>query len=296
MKNKVAVIGSTSFLAKYLIQYNKNTFDFSGFSRTNTSGEIEHFIFDYPSMDIDYSKLLAFDAIVVCAARGLKNDSKVIDIYNLNTFFPIKLATYLNENEFRGKLITFGSYFEIGNNSVQKLFKEEEVLNSTFEVPNNYCVSKRILSSYFKSVRLNFQHFHLILPTIYGVGEDHKRLIPYVINSLKNNEKPKLTSGKQVREYVHAKDIADLISLLLQENNFQPGIYNVPGNEILPIKDLVSVILKEFDLTNEAIQISKERYDESMLYLSLNAAKLKAMIPNWHPSISISTSIKDYII
>ena len=295
MKSKVALIGSTSFLAKYLIQCSSNNFEFSGFGRTNINREIEHFDFDYPSIDIDYNKLLNFDAIVICAARGIKNDSNAIDIYELNAFFPIRVVTYLNENRFKGKLITFGSYFEIGNNKIRKSFTEKELLNSCLEVPNNYCISKRILSNYFRSIKINFQYFHLILPTIYGIGEDGKRLIPYIVNSLKKNEKPKLTNGKQVREYIHARDLVALIFVLIEGHDIQSGIYNVPGNEILQIKDIVSIALNEFNLTNDAIETSKERYDQSMLYLSLNASKIKIAVPNWHPTISISTSIKEYI-
>ena len=42
-------------------------------------------------------------------------------------------------------------------------------------VPNDYCISKRLLTRYINSSSQSFKHIHLILPTIYGEREGKHR-------------------------------------------------------------------------------------------------------------------------
>ncbi|MCS2389276.1 hypothetical protein NXV57_19075 [Bacteroides thetaiotaomicron] len=62
------------------------------------------------------------------------------------------------------------------------------MLTSTCPAPNDYTVSKRMLSAFVSSYKHEFTHWHFYIPTIYGVGENPKRLIPYVITAIRNGE------------------------------------------------------------------------------------------------------------
>jgi nucleoside-diphosphate-sugar epimerase len=46
---------------------------------------------------------------------------------------------------------------------------------------------------------------------VYGSGEDPERLIAYVINQLLDDEPALLTSGRQIRDYLHVDDVAAAI-------------------------------------------------------------------------------------
>lgn len=84
-----------------------------------------------------------------------------------------------------------------------------------------------------------FNDFVICLPTIYGVRKQADRLIPYLVRSLRQGERPRLSAGMQVRQYLHGRDAADLSARLLLGSPIPSGIYNVAGPDVLAIKDLV---------------------------------------------------------
>lgn len=73
---------------------------------------------------------------------------------------------------------------------------------------------------------------------VYGVGEHEKRLVPVVINKLKNNEIFETTSGDLIRDYMLSQDIAGAFTKLLDTN--VEGSVNICSGEKTRIKDVVS--------------------------------------------------------
>lgn len=138
MRPRVAIIGSNSFVADYIIQsLQEFPCQIVGFSRNDSQVLSEHILFDYPIYSIDFDDLLSFDFILYCAGSGIQAGTPEGMTYGLNTFFPVEMALHLNEKKFSGKLITFGSYFEIGNNNAAFSYSEEQLLASSLAVPNS---------------------------------------------------------------------------------------------------------------------------------------------------------------
>jgi nucleoside-diphosphate-sugar epimerase len=213
-------------------------------------------------------------------------------IYGLNTFEPIKVAIELEKNNFKGKFITFGSYFEIGSNTIEKKFSESEVVFSKGNVPNHYCNSKRMLSRFISGHLHKIKWFHFILPTIYGPTENPIRLIPYLINSILINEPIKVTSGTQRRQYIHIEDVIDLITKILHDIS-EGNIYNVAPNNSISIKELIETILETMSYNDANVSIIS-RVDENMKYLSLDTTKTNKVF-NWEPKINLIQGIKTYL-
>jgi nucleoside-diphosphate-sugar epimerase len=213
-------------------------------------------------------------------------------IYGLNTFEPIKVAIELEKNDFKGKFITFGSYFEIGGNTLEKNFLESEVAFSKGNVPNHYCNSKRMLSRYISGNLHKIHWFHFVLPTIYGPTENPMRLIPYLINAILNNEPIKVTSGTQLRQYIHIEDVIDLITKILSEN-VAGSIYNVAPNNSISIKELIETIFETMNYNAANVSIIS-RVDENMKYLALDTTKTKEAF-GWEPKINLIEGIKTYL-
>ena len=218
----VAIIGSNSFLAKYiileLVADNINPVLY-GKSPLHEFPSLEFTLFQYPEYPIDYFGLIKFDIIIYTAGAGIQanlNEAPEI-IYELNSFIPIRLASMLAANNYKGKFVAFGSYFEIGKEPNEQYYSEDEVVTSLNKVPNHYCVSKRLLSRYLSSSPQTLNFYHLILPNIYGKGENPQRLIPYLITALQNKEEMKLTRGQQVRQYIHAADVAKTVLNIIKE-------------------------------------------------------------------------------
>jgi nucleoside-diphosphate-sugar epimerase len=296
---KIAIIGSNSFLAGYIIeQLTKPDYALYIFGRTNRWGEKFDFgLFDLPIICPEITDLLKFDVIVYCAGAGIQANLKQTNesIYDVNTFYPIKLFYGLIERNFTGKFVSFGSYFEIGDSKEAFKFTEIDLLNSRLTVPNDYCISKRIFSRFLDSVNCSFSYIHLVLPNIYGKNENPLRIIPSIIESIKTKTPISFTSGMQVRQYLHVSDIAQLVENCVK-CNFVSGVYNITCPEHVQIKQLVEIIYDQMGAKDEFSKVKfgqENRSDNKMQYLLLDDNKARNEL-GWSPNYDIIRGIQSY--
>ncbi len=297
MSFKVCVIGSNGFLATKIVEkFKLNNYNITGFSRKDNNNLNKHFIFNHPFNPIDFNLLMDHEMIIYAAGAGVQSNTAetVNDIYHLNAFLPIEIILFLEKNKWQGKFISFGSYFEIGYNNEKKFFSEEEVILSRNKVPNEYCTSKRILARFLNSRNINIKYFHLILPNIYGKGENENRLLPYLIDSIINGNKLKLTSGDQLRQYIHVDDIVKYIDIILNEN-ITSGYYNITNEDPLTVKEIVYLVHNLLGKQcSEEIFGTNERNDASMNVLQLSSKKASSEF-KYSNKISIKEGILSYL-
>jgi nucleoside-diphosphate-sugar epimerase len=216
-------------------------------------------------------------------------------IYQVNAFVPISMIQYLQDQGYQGQVVTFGSYFEIGNSLVQKPYTEAEYLTNDNAVPNNYCISKRLLSQYIsqKLPHLPFSLTHLVLPNIYGVGENETRIIPYLVASIEKGTPINLSSGTQQRQFLHVRDVVQAIVQVLAEP--RAGVFNLGSADVLPIRELVQLVLGEAG----GRQVPEVQFgtiakkDAGMQFLALDATKATQDL-NWKPSVHLQQGIREY--
>lgn len=282
---KVSIIGSSGLISsEFGIYCNENNISI------NTYGLRIPKLYDYSKFEkvdlltdeIDYNELAKSDLIIYASGAGIQSnlEEKFNDIYLLNTLIPIKISNELTKISFEGSLVTFGSYFEIGNNSNETLFSEIELSNSMLSVPNEYCISKRLLTRYINSSSQSFKHIHLILPTIYGEREGKHRLIPYTIIKIKNKEIPQLTKGNQIRQYLYVGDVPRIIMSLVKKD--KSGIYNIPGKESYSVKKIVENIYDYYGIKiNFECFGTTKKVDLGMQNLQLNGNLIEAVLPDF---------------
>ena len=294
---KVAILGAHSFLAQSVIrQLHANAswevVLYGNFTEENDRQKY----YRIPENSPDAAALSGFDAIIYCAGAGVQSNKKYPKniIYEVNAFEPVRIMNLLSESNFSGKFITFGSYFEIGDYPSQTPLREDEVLLSQYPVPNDYCLSKRMFSRYIRNQNgADFKSLHYILPNIYGYGENENRLIPYLVRSINKGEKLALSSGTQIRQYLHVDDIARAVVANLQ--NDSEGVFNLGSHEIISIRELVAAVIKASEETVEADFGAVNQRDQAMKYLALNFEKAADML-KFSPEISLEEGIKGYFV
>ena len=155
----LAIIGATSFLAKALFKKwsaSPSTPIFRCYSRQPIVLEQPHqwVLYDYPTSPLDVEALLDCAVIYFCAGAGIqpKHSDNAQQIYGLNAFAPIQLATALEAANYQGKLVTFGSYFEIGDQQAQKeQYSTVALASHRNPLPNAYCRAKNLLTRFADS-------------------------------------------------------------------------------------------------------------------------------------------------
>lgn len=292
----VCIIGSSGFLAKSLIRFclnNEIKLIIIGRKKPTLEKDFEFIKVDLLIDEIPVQFCLGADIIIYTAALGVQSSVLVRpdDIFRVNTFVPITFTERLKEQNYLGKFVSFGSYFEIGTiNEFNKLFNEEDVILSNGEIANEYGLSKKLFTKYIFDAELTYTYYHLILPTIYGQGENPNRLIPYLVNSLLENNEPKLSTGNQVRQYLLVDDAVNILFNILH-SNIEKGIYNFPSAETITIREIAKTIFDVFDkpLTEDVFGKEK-RSDQMMQVLQLNSDKLNKKI-----AIKQLTRLKTYL-
>ena len=292
---KISIIGSNGFLSTAIGKYaNASGWRVDCYGLDAPTGhQFDNFYkINLMTGAIDCEKLLASDMVVYASGAGIQSNLKegADLVYGLNVSAPIMICNKLKELNFQGVFVTFGSVFEVGETVAKSPFSEDVVLNSTCRAPSEYVVSKRVFSRFVSSYEHEFTHWHFVIPTIYGEGENPKRLIPYVVNAIRLNGELHFTSGDQVRQYIYVGEVPVLLEMALKKD-LKSGVYNIEGSETLTVREIVQKVFDSFDrrIPKDCFG-SAERSDVGMKYLALDGTKLRNTI-----GFTASTKIADVI-
>lgn len=295
---KISILGTNGFLSTAIAKYANEAgwnLDMYGLDEPRSHKYDNFYKVNLMDTALDCSGLLASEIIIYAIGAGIQSNLKEGNdlIYNLNVTVPVRICNALKAAGYQGKFITFGSVFEMGETTEECFFTEEDIQTSLAVAPNDYTVSKRMLTRFISSYKHEFTHWHFIIPTIYGESENPKRLIPYTINAIKNGEELHFTAGDQTRQYIHVSEVPRIIDMAYKKN-IPSGIYNIQGKETITVKEIVTLIHKVLGKqVAEGCFGSAQRADVGMKYLALDGSKLKTAI-NFVATIRLEDIIKRY--
>lgn len=296
---KVSILGTNGFLSNAIAKYANEHYwqlDMYGLESPNRVKYDHYYPINLLDENLDCSTMLNSDIIIYAIGAGIQSNlNEGADlIYALNISMPIAICNKLKTLNYRGTVVTFGSYFELGETTSHEPATEDDILHANANAPSDYAVSKRLLTRFVDSYKHNYTHWHFILPTIYGPGENPKRLIPYTINAILNNEELHFTSGEQVRQYLYVGDVANVLHAAFKQSA-PSGIYNIAATEIYSVREIVEMIHDHFQLTmSEKCFGDVVRADVGMKQLVLNGNKLKSIIGEYG-FIELKNMIEWYI-
>lgn len=295
---KISILGTNGFLSTAIAQYANEAgwnLDMYGLDEPRSHKYDNFYKVNLMDTALDCSGLLASEIIIYAIGAGIQSNLKEGNdlIYNLNVTVPVRICNALKAAGYQGKFITFGSVFEMGETTEERFFTEEDIQNSLAVAPNDYTVSKRMLTRFISSYKHEFTHWHFIIPTIYGESENPKRLIPYTINAIKNGEELHFTAGDQTRQYIHVSEVPRMIDMAYKKN-IPSGIYNIQGKETITVKEIVTLIHKVLGKqVAEGCFGSAQRADVGMKYLALDGRKLKSLT-GFEATVRLEEVIKHY--
>lgn len=128
---------------------------------------------------------------------------------------------------------------------------------------------------------------------VYGPGQSMEMFIPYVLNSIAEHSRIKMTGGKQLRDFLHVEDlVAGLIALVQAGPLGRTEILNFSSGTSHQLMDVVDEILNQRGLIRDEWLSSETldyREDEVFDYRVSN--EKASLILGWKPKISLVEGI-----
>lgn len=122
--------------------------------------------------------------------------------------------------------------------------------------------------------------------SLYGDFEPSGRMLPDLVEKLKNNERVNLSSCEQNWDYLHVRDAADAI-VAIGERGHAGEIYNIANGDYRRLKDYVEEAKSAIMSSSEIIYGSKA---DPFIELLPDVSKIKEHT-GWTPVISFSKGI-----
>lgn len=146
------------------------------------------------------------------------------------------------------------------------------------------------LQAYAKQIGLSngwARIFHL-----YGPYDTGNRLVSSTIRSLLTGEKALCSHGKQFRDYLYIKDVADaLVSLLMSDVQ---GAMNIGSGHPVQVKELISIIAQNIEGEHQ-IHLGAHAFPKNEpLFVGANIDRLRREL-NWSPQYSLEEGLKETI-
>lgn len=277
----------STYLSKLFFQNERYIINLYGIEKPIECLYTNYIYIDLLKDEINYDTLIKSDLIIYAAGAGVQAavNTKSELMFHLNLYVPIKICNKLKEYNYKGIYISFGSYMEIGLNADEKIsFDETQIKLSPLLVTNDYALSKRLLTRFMGDLIAPYQFWHFILPNTFVKDEKGTRLIPYVLDYLRNTRNgelcdlPLFSSGDQIRQYISLEDIGMVIIRCLKYS-ISSGTYNIGGGEVLSIKELITRLFNYYNLPISDKMFSKEvRRDGDIKSLKITGQKLENKI------------------
>lgn len=126
----------------------------------------------------------------------------------------------------------------------------------------------------------------------YGPYQYPEKFLPLATtNVLDGQPIPVYGDGLQVRDWLHARDHAAGVELLLREGN--PGeIYNIAGSNERQNIDIARIILNELDAPEDMLNHVTDRKGHDRRY-SMDCAKIRGL--GWAPSVDFESGLRETI-
>jgi nucleoside-diphosphate-sugar epimerase len=174
------------------------------------------------------------------------------------------------------QFISFGSQAEYG--ILDSKVSENSIVKPVSLYGASKVASQQIIKTFCNSNEIKWVWLRLF--SFLGENENNNWLIPSLINKIIKGEVMDMTAGEQKYSYMFVNDFA-LIILKIINSNVESGIYNLSGDELISIKELVNLIGKKL---NSSPKVNwgalPYRLNQSM-HIEGNTSKLRNQIGDY---------------
>ena len=296
-KEKILIIGGTGFIGNSILQralkygFHVDSVSYRKVNRTNIKKGV-----NYSKIDISNKRQLKKVSLVkydyVVNAGGYINHVNMSEggLIPLEQHFlgTVNLLECLDKSKLK-KFIQIGSSDEYGNSFSPQIETSRENPISPYSLGK--VASSHYLQMLYLTEKVPTTTLRIFL--CYGPGQSKKRFLPFLISKCISDEKIKMTSGNQLRDFCYIDDVVDAIFLTLKNKEANGQIINIASGKSISLKELAHKVIKIIGKGRLNFGELPHRENENMsLYADINKAK---KILKWSPKISLEEGLKKTI-
>ena len=307
---KVLIIGSGGFKGKWLVIFLKNLgAKVIGINKT----KIKNIDYKLYTADIcEYKKINNVfikerpEIVFHLAAQPIVSESykNPMQTYKTNIFGLINILEIIRNNKFikSSIVVTSDKCYKINEKKINKPLTEDSSLGGNDPYSASKACAEIITSSYYNSFLVDKDEKKRGLATVragnvVGGGDWSKdRIIPDVIQSIKNKKKIKLRNPYSKRPWQYILDVLYGYLILSEKLYLNPTKFSGGWNfakdykkKSLNVKQVLQIVCNEFGYNN-SYHSSKIRFHEEKKYI-ISGSKSKLHL-NWNPIYDHHKSIK----
>ena len=213
--------------------------------------------------DIAQEFFTGIDVFVHLAAHGVqRRDRSWEKAAQINVMAPLRLLQLAKEAGVK-QVVAAGTCLEYASSGLlpDAPWTEKHaplcLENSSLESNDAYGATKAAGGIMLRTLarELALPLWYLRLASLYGPGDDPEKFLPAALNSACKGRPFEMTSGEQVREWLHLDDaVSALLKAVEQDAPKEGGLVNIGIGEGVKLKDLV---LKLYQLAKADPQLIK---------------------------------------
>ena len=127
---------------------------------------------------------------------------------------------------------------------------------------------------------------------LYGPYEDERRLVPSVIRAFLRGQPADITSGRQVRDFLHAADVGSALAAIAGSD--LAGVVNVGSGEPVTIRQIVETLESITGRKGLARFGARPDNPTDPPYVCADAARLRATT-GWAPKFDLVSGLEDTV-
>ncbi len=226
------------------------------------------------------------DTVFHLAAYGVNYDEHELGLaVDINVRGTVHLLEGLKATLCR-RIVATGTWAEYG--AKDHPMKEEE----TLEPVGVYGTSKATATTIaLKMASQDKLPVVILRPfSVYGPGEGDYKFVPTVIRSCMKNESPRLTTCRQVRDYLFVDDVVEAYLKAAEAPIRMPAVMNIASGRPIALKELVSAVTSHFPGIEPAFGAIPDRENE-IWRVEADVTRARELL-GWQPAVSLEQGIE----